>query len=74
MKAITILAAALFLGLLLLAGCGKQGGGDGAKTMTPLMTCEANCNKPKNCYCRYKNGSSCMQNHVLLGECTCVCE
>ncbi|MCO4760303.1 MAG: hypothetical protein KC502_02290 [Myxococcales bacterium] len=70
------LMATLCVGVLALGlgGCGKTPAAASGAAQSKLTACEATCKSPRNCYCKYKNGSMCQRDHVLLGTCTCACE
>jgi len=36
-------------------------------------TCSPACKKNQSCYCTFKNGSVCVDDHAILGACTCRC-
>ncbi len=42
----------------------------GINTSVFAKDCGSNC---KTCYCKFKNGSVCDEDHSILGTCTCTC-
>ena len=37
-------------------------------------TCVPACTAPESCYCTYKNGATCDDDHVVYGTCSCTCK